>query len=42
VTEMAEVVNRDATAIDAHLAGLERLELLNASGEGVGEAQGHR
>jgi hypothetical protein len=39
---VAEVVDRDAAAIDAHLAGLDRPELLNAAGEGVGEAQGHR
>ena len=42
MTEVAEVVHRDPAAIDAHLAGLERPELLNAAGEGVGELQGHR
>ena len=41
MAQVAEVVDRHAAAVDAHLAWLERLKRLNAAGKGVGEAQGH-
>ena len=41
MAEMAEVVDRDAAAIDAYLTFLCWSEGFRAAGEGVGEPQGH-
>ena len=41
VAQMAEVIDRDTAAVDAHLARLQGHEGLGAPGEGVGQPQAH-
>ncbi len=41
MTQMAKVVDRDAAAVDARLAGGQRDEWLGAACEGIGEPQRH-
>ena len=41
VAEMAEVVDRHSTAVNAYLVRLQRGERFGAAGKGVGKPQGH-
>ena len=41
MAEMAQVVNRHPTAINHHLARLQRFKLFGAIAQAVGKAQGH-
>ena len=42
MTEMAEVIDRDPTAINAHFSWFKREKGFRAAGDGVSEPQGER
>ena len=41
VAQVAEVIDRNPTAVDAHPARFQRFKHLGATGQGVGQPQGH-